>query len=230
MTETPLYEQTAAIIESRITSEEYENGARIPSEQQLGEELGVSRTIIREALKLLKERGLIETRTGSGAYVTKPEARNISEVVSRIVSLDGIDYKDVFDVRTILECEAASLAAKNATEEQISEMQKQLDILSDFSLSHEARAEEDFRYHFLVAKASGNTLLAILAEAIGDVCRNTIVKTNQLMGSAEDSIVRHAHILESIAAGDSAGARNAAKDHLDESKRRYIEYISQKNE
>ena len=226
MNELPLYEQIADKIESRITSEEYENGARLPSEQQLGEELGVSRTNIREALKLLKERGLVETRTGSGAYVTKPEAQNISDVVSRIISLDGINYTDVFAVRSVLETEAAGLAAKNASDEQIQDLQRLFDNMKDRSQSNEKRAENDFLFHYHVAAASGNPLLALLVEAIGGICRKMMERSNLTQDNSIDySVSRHEKILEAIRACDPGKAVIAVKDHLDDSMKRYEDYI-----
>ena len=225
MNELPLYEQIADKIESQITSEEYENGARLPSEQQLGEELGVSRTIVREALKLLKERGLVETRTGSGAYVTKPEAQNISDVVSRIIHLDGINYADVFKVRSILETEAAALAAKNVTEEQIQDLQMLFDNIKDRTQSNEKRAENDFLFHYHVAAASGNPLLALLVEAIGGICREVIEQSNLARNNTIDySVSRHEKILEAIKARDSEKAVIVMKDHLDVSMKQYEDY------
>lgn len=222
----PLYEQIADKIEQRITTGEYVSGSRLPSEQQLCEELNVSRTILREAMKLLKERGLIDTRTGSGAYVTRPEAHNISDVVSRIMSFDRINYEDVFDVRTILEVESAALAAKYATNEEIEAMRSLLEELHDPSLTTEERAEMDFRFHYLIAKASKNPLLALLVEAMGGICRSVIEKTNLLPWSYNDSISRHALIFQAIEAHDTQSARLAAKEHLDGSKRSYKDYIA----
>lgn len=87
----------------------------MPSEQHLAEEYSVSRTIIRESLKLLKERGLIDSKTGSGSYVTRPEAQNIADVVYRIIQMDQIDYVSVFDMRMILEMESISRAVNHVT-------------------------------------------------------------------------------------------------------------------
>ena len=225
MNESPLYEQIADKMEARITSEKYENGARLPSEQQLCEELGVSRTIIREALKLLKERGLIETKTGSGAYVTKPEAHNISDVVSRIISLDGINYSDVFAVRSVLETEAAALAAVNATDAQIDSLRLLLDEMKS-AHSNEDRAEKDFMFHYLVAQSSGNPLFALLVEAIGGICRKMMERTNLTHENSIDySISRHVKILEAVAKRSPEEAVIAIKDHLSDSMKRYKDYI-----
>lgn len=109
-----LYEQVADLLEQQILNN-YEDGARLPSEQHLAEEYSVSRTIIRESLKLLKERGLIDSKTGSGSYVTRPEAQNIADVVYRIIQMDQIDYVSVFDMRMILEMESISRAVNHVT-------------------------------------------------------------------------------------------------------------------
>ena len=82
---TNLYEQIADYLEDMILNNKtMQEEKKLPSEQALAVTFGVSRNVVREALKLLKERGLIELRNGTGAYITKPEASNISDVVSRI--------------------------------------------------------------------------------------------------------------------------------------------------
>lgn len=216
-----LYEEVADLLEDRIVSGEYPYGSRLPSEQALCEISGVSRTIVREALKLLKERGLIETRTGSGAYVTRPEARNISDVVARIINLDGIWYEDVFNVRATLEIESAGLAARNASRELIEELRNVNQSLLVPGLSVADRAERDFSFHYLLAKASGNPLLALLVEAIGGICRGMIERTSLLSDSADDGYLRHGRICDALEERNAEKAREAARDHLEESKRRY---------
>lgn len=216
-----LYEQVADLLEDRIVSGEYPYGSRLPSEQALCEISGVSRTIVREALKILKERGLIETRTGSGAYVTRPEARNISDVVARIINLDGIYYEDVFNVRATLEIESAGLAARNAPLELLEELRNVNQSILAPGLTVAERAERDFSFHYLMAKASGNPLLALLVEAIGGICRGLIERTSFLSDSADDGFLRHGRICDALEAHDPETAREAARDHLEESKRRY---------
>ena len=223
-----LYEQVADLLESRIVSGEYPYGSRLPSEQALCEISGVSRTIVREALKLLKERGLIETRTGSGAYVTRPEARNISDVVARIINIDGIYYEDVFNVRATLEIESAGLAAVNAKPDLMEELRSVNRSMLDPGLTVAERAERDFSFHYLMAKASGNPLLALLVEAIGGICRGMIERTNLLTDSADDGFYRHGRICDALETHDPKAAREAARDHLEESKRRYKTVLESK--
>ncbi|MDO4549321.1 MAG: GntR family transcriptional regulator, partial [Clostridia bacterium] len=173
LNKSPLYEQVADRLEGLILAD-YTSGERLPSEQALAEQTGVSRTIIREAMKLLKERGLIDSKTGSGAFVTKPEAQNISNVMARIIQIEKIDPDSIYEIREVLECAAVRLAVRRATEEDISEMTKTLDALRDRGLDAQTRRNLDFHFHYLIARASRNPLLAILVESMSNVFKDVI--------------------------------------------------------
>lgn len=219
-----LYEQVANLLEQQILNN-YEDGRRLPSEQQLAEQYKVSRTIIRESLKLLKERGLIDSKTGSGSYVTRPEAQNIADVVYRIIQMDQIDYVSVFDMRMILEIESVSRAACYATDEELKEMEHLLELMRDPHISNEKRSKYDFSFHYLIAKASRNALLALMTEAIGTICQEMIHKAFLLQDSLQDSIMRHNLIMNAIKNRDEKAAREAMRGHLERSKRNYEEYL-----
>lgn len=224
-----LYEQVADLLEQQILNN-YEDGARLPSEQHLAEEYSVSRTIIRESLKLLKERGLIDSKTGSGSYVTRPEAQNIADVVYRIIQMDQIDYVSVFDMRMILEMESISRAVNHVTTAEMKEMEHLLELLKDPNLSNEKRSKYDFSFHYLIAKASRNPLLALMTEAIGTICQEMIHKAFLLQDSLQDSIVRHNLIMNAIKARDEKAAKEAMRGHLERSKRNYEEYLQKQQE
>lgn len=219
-----LYEQVADLLERQIIHE-HKGGVRLPSEQQLAEQYQVSRTIIREALKLLKERGLIDSKIGSGAYVTIPEAQNMADVVYRIVQMNHIDYVNVFDMRTILETESISRAAKYVTNGELYEMEKVLDKLKEPDLTYKERSEYDFDFHYMIAKASRNPLLAIMIEAIGSICREIIHRAFMARGGVDDSIIRHDRILKALQSHDERAARQSIVEHLEKSKQNYEEYL-----
>lgn len=221
-----LYEQVANLLEQEILND-YEDGKRLPSEQHLAEQYEVSRTIIREALKLLKERGLIDSKTGSGSYVTKPEAQNIADVVYRIIQTDHIAYEDIFDMRMILELESVGRAAHYATEEELHEMMRLLEHIKDPSISRVGRSQYDFAFHYQIAKASRNPLLALMTEAIGTICQEMISNTFRLRNSLEDSIRRHNLIMEAVKNRDEHAAKEAMRAHLEQSKRNYVEYLQE---
>ncbi|NLF29175.1 MAG: FadR family transcriptional regulator, partial [Clostridiales bacterium] len=153
-----LYEQIADRLEREIISL-YAVGQRLPSEQRLAERYQVSRTIMREAMKLLKERGLVDSRAGSGAYIKHPEAQNISEMLARIIKLDGIPFHDIYDFRSVLEIAAIRRAVESVTEAELEEMDLLLERLTDRSLDADARRDLDFELHLAIARASRNPLL-----------------------------------------------------------------------
>lgn len=223
-----LYEQVANLLEQQILNN-YEDGTRLPSEQQLAEQYQVSRTIIRESLKLLKERGLIDSKTGSGSYVTRPEAQNIADVVYRIIQMDQIDYISVFDMRMILEMESVERAARFATNEELKEMEHLLKLMRDPSISNEKRSKYDFSFHYLIAKSSKNALLALMTEAIGTICQEMIHKAFLLQDSLQDSIMRHNLIMDAIKNRDTKAAKEAMRGHLERSKRNYEEYLQKQS-
>ena len=156
-----LYEQIADRLETWILANSFEGQKKLPSEQALADEFCVSRNVIREALKLLKERGLVDSRNGTGSYITKPEATNLSDVISRMVAMDNINYRAIYDVRIILETAASKRAAKLVTDEQLADMEMLLERLKDRSLSVAERRETDFSFHVAIAHAAGNPLLEI---------------------------------------------------------------------
>ena len=134
-----LYERIADLLEERILSDGYEIEKKLPSEQALAEQYSVSRTVIREALKLLKERGLVDSRNGMGSYVTKPEAGNLADVIYRMAVLDKISYAEIYDVRKILEIAACREAASSVRNDQLAEMNAYLEELKDRSISVKER-------------------------------------------------------------------------------------------
>lgn len=212
----PLYEQLANLLEREILTV-YSEGGRLPSEQALAEKYRVSRTIIREALKLLRERGLIDSRTGSGAYVTKPEAQNISDVVSRIIRFSNIDSRAIYDMRGILEEAAVCRAAQSAAQGELRKMEGVLETLRDRTISTEARRDLDFQFHYLIAVASGNPLLALMVETMSNVFKDVITPGIFLEGGIDDGIMRHQKIMNALTARDPAAAGQAMREHLAQS-------------
>lgn len=211
-----LSEQVADLLEQEII-ERHETGSRLPSEQALAERLDVSRTIVREALRTLKERGLIDSKTGSGAYVTRPEAQNLSDTVARIIKLDRIDIPSIYDVREILERAAVLRAVKNATEDELDQMDKTLTDLKDRSLPIEYRRDLDFEFHYLIAKASRNPLLVLLVETMSNIFKEMISSGIFLVGGIDDAIVRHQVIMDALRARDVKAADIGMRDHLRQS-------------
>ena len=115
-----LYEQIADFIERKILLGDdpvFSEGKKLPPEQDLANYFGVSRNVIRESIKLLKERGLVDPRNGVGAYVTRPDESKISTMMYRYILLRNVDPDSIYDVRSLLEPACARMAAEKVTDE-----------------------------------------------------------------------------------------------------------------
>jgi DNA-binding FadR family transcriptional regulator len=221
-----LYETIADRLENDILSNSFGDSGKLPSEQTLGARCGVSRTVIREALKLLKARGLIESRNGSGSYVTKPDSNNVSELLRRMVIMDGITVHEIYEVREILEEASAERAAVHVTEEQLSEMADCLLKLRNRNISIRERREEDFKFHVLIAKASDNRLLMVLVQTMRNIFIEQIESGIYVEGSIDDAIRRHQKIFDALRQHDPQAARVAIQEHLTVSEEHYAIYSS----
>lgn len=215
LVKTNLYEQIADCLEELIlTDEELKKEEKLPSEQTLAEKFGVSRNVIREALKILKERGLVDPKNGMGSYITKPEASNLSDVISRMVAMDNINFRNIYDVRIILETASCKRAAMNATEEELENMMDLLKQLQQREISIEERRELDFAFHVAIAESTGNPLLVFFVQAMKNIFLEMIEKGILIEGGIDDAIKRHANIMEALKAGDPNMAEVMMYDHL----------------
>ena len=115
----PLYEKIALHIEDLVGSGKLQPGNRLPSERELAEGLGVGRGVVREAVKLLAERGLVTISRGRGTFVSQVDVKLYSEQLGRFFRRGGHSYNDLHEVRQILEVEIAGLAAQKATKEDL---------------------------------------------------------------------------------------------------------------
>lgn len=212
----PLYAQIADQMEREIVGGGLEGG-KLPSEQSLAEGYGVSRTIVREAMKLLSARGLVHSSAGSGARITKPEAQDVSDVMSRIIRMDAIGYYSAFEVRGILEKAAVKRAAVHASPERLNEMESVLARLKDRNLSGEERLELDFSFHLLIARSSGNSLLAMLVEVMANIIKESMLAGILIQGGIDDAIIRHQRILDALRTGDAPLAGQMMDEHLAQS-------------
>jgi DNA-binding FadR family transcriptional regulator len=203
-----------------------EPGARLPTEQELMAALGVSRTVVREAVAALRADGLITTRQGSGAYV----AADVSRVPFRIdpEGLSSIeDVLEVMELRLAVEVEAAARAAERITPRRLVPIARTLRAIEAAIRKGEGAVNEDFAFHRAIAVASGNARFAEILEFLG---RHVIPRQSVRLariGPAEQQryLTRiqseHRRIQEAIARGVPGEARKAMREHLTRSIRRY---------
>jgi len=166
--------QAAEQIAHMILDQKLPLGARLPSERQLAEALGVSRTVVREAIRLLEARKLLAVQAGSGAVVLGVGPAPVTESLTMLISQadSKVSFDDLQAVRNVLEVATAGLAAEHAAPADLQQMESALD-----KMSHAGAVEEqiqgDYDFHLAVARATQNQVFVLLLQALNDI----VVKT-----------------------------------------------------
>lgn len=212
-----LSDRLAALLASRIESGELKPNDRLPTEQDLAERHGVSRTVVREAVSRLKSMGMLTSRQGSGVFVApQAAARPLAFDPAVLHSLDAV--VQVVEVRRALEGEVAALAASRATPEQLVAIQQALQAIDEAVARGGDGVDEDLLFHRSVAAATGNPqfnrLLVFLEQYQRDAMK--VTRANEAMSADFMEQVRQEHreIAESIAQRDADRARVAATRHM----------------
>lgn len=191
-----------------------ETGDPLPSERELGELYGVGRSSVREALRMLESRGLIETR-GNGAFVVAPWRNPFQQSLSLVVEGGDVDRAQLFEMRRMLEAEAAALAAERRSPDDVEAMRRATDLMERALDSAEEYIAADLRYHLAIAQATGNRLVLHLMEAIRERLREMFGTVYRFPGGPQRSIAQHELITQSIAAGDGPRARALMTEHIE---------------
>jgi len=221
-----LKDQLVERLSQQILSGQLGAGARLPTEHALMAAFGVSRTVVREAVAVLKAEGLVITRQGSGAFVTADVQRRPFRIdPDALVSLT--DVLQVMELRTSVEVEAAALAAGARTIGDLAAIDAALEALEAAIARGELAADADFEFHHAIAAATGNPYFAQFLEFLGRfiiprLSVRTAVATPAQQGAYLALIqAEHRAIAAAIHAGDAAVARDAMRRHLAGSRARY---------
>lgn len=218
-----LYQQIADDIERLILDGTFPPDSRLPSEQELAERYGVSRNVVREALKSLKELGLVAIRTGSGTYVRRPTMKPVSEALNRFVrhSLPDISLADFYEIRRMIEPENAALAAQRATPEDLHRVLSSLEAM-ERQETLEAWSEADLEFHRAIANATHNQLVLNIIDALIDPLRFVIAAGYADPQGTRSGLEAHRRIAHAIQECDRAAAYQAMMDHLIDSEKRIL--------
>jgi DNA-binding FadR family transcriptional regulator len=215
---------TAALIQdlsARIAGATLQPGDRLPTERELMGTFGVSRTVVREAISSLRAEGLVVTRQGKGAFVSREGGRASFRLTeSDVATLQ--DVVRVMEVRIGLEAEAAALAARRRTEGQVAQLRAAFEAIEASVESAEAMldVEADLRFHRLVAEATGNSYFVDLFRQFGPLLiPRARVDTFRHDPAGRSAYLRrvnqeHEQVLRAITAGDADAARAAMRVHL----------------
>ena len=210
-----LYEQIVKQIEDSIKRGELKPGDQLPAERELALQFGVSRTAVREAVKALHEKGLVEAYPGRGTFVTSESSNAIRLTFDRMIKAGQREGTlHLVEVREILEPEIATLAATRADEESLVQLREAIGIMDNAKSDPEQFIEADLDFHLALAEAAANPLILSLIDSIVGLLREQRMNIFKVDGGPERGQYHHKRILEAIENRDPAGAREAMRAHL----------------
>ncbi|RRR98076.1 FadR/GntR family transcriptional regulator [Glycomyces terrestris] len=211
---------TAELVQ-RIVRGDYPSGAALPAEHALCDAFSVSRTVVREAVKVLQEKGLVQIRQGSGTQVLPPTSWNLldEQVLAATIDEDGTlgVLDDLVVTRRLLEADMAHVAARTADRDALDRMRDLVDRMDALVDDPESYHEHDRAFHDAVMRASGNRI----ARAVVRSLESQVINTARYMGRTERALCEasnrgHRRVCERIAAGDAEGAAAAMFAHITE--------------
>lgn len=211
-----LYEQIVQQIESSIREGKLKPGEQLPAERDLAQQFGVSRTAVREAVKALNEKGLVEAYSGRGTFVTSGKSPSMRHSLESFIRSGGAEWTHVAELREVLEPEIAARAATRIEEQQVAMMREAVAVMERSMEDPEAYIEADLDLHLALAEAADNPLvLALLDEVVG-LLREQRIGIFNVNGGPQRGQVHHKQILAAIEQRDAAAAREAMRSHLDQ--------------
>jgi len=210
-----LYEQIVQQIEESIHRGALKEGDQLPAERELALQFGVSRTAVREAVKALREKGLVEAYPGKGTFITSATSRTVRQTLDRMMKAGQSEVTpNLAEVREILEPEIAALAATRANEENLAAMREAITVMDESRRDPDAFIEADLDFHLALAEAAANPLILSLIDSIVGLLREQRIRIFHVDGGPERGQYHHKRILEAVEHRDSQGAREAMRAHL----------------
>lgn len=216
-----LSEQVAQRLREMIIEKRLAPGAKLATQSELVEQLGVSRTVVREAVKTLEEWRVIRAVTGKGLFVTQMDGVAVSEAFRLLLEQSASPLRHVQEVRRLLETEIAGLAAERATSEDLARLEQTCRRMTEahtresrLNGAYEIFIEADDEFHATLAIAAHNPLLTVMLAPIADLLQEAIRVATSAPGAMGVGVEAHWQIYERVKAHDRSGARNKMKEHL----------------
>ncbi len=209
-----LSDQVADDIRTMITIEHRFNpGDKLPNENELSEELHISRTTLREAIRILVTNGIVEIKRGLGTFVKEQLEMDRSETLEPL-STAKVNAKDLYEMRLIFEPEAAYLATKRASDMEINRILTYGKQIEEKIANGQDRTQVEQAFHKSIAKATHNEFMNKLMPVIYQSIDKGVALSRKKELAVKDTINDHKMIMDFMAARNAEGARNAMKIHI----------------
>lgn len=219
-----LAEQLVAALEAQITSNQLPPGTRLPPERELAQRFGVSRTVVREALRHLSAKSWLQMVPGGGAIVSVPTREHLSQSMTLLLRAGewNVPHAHVLEVRRMLETQVTELAAARRDERDIARLETLLEAMRALVGTQrdddlEAIMQNDVDFHAALAEATHNPLVPVLLHSVADILLAVRRLGMRDVSSHRNALFFHSEILDAVKNGDANAARAAMEAHLDES-------------
>ena len=189
------------------------SGSRLPAERDLAESFQVSRSSLRQALKVLEIMGVISQRVGDGTYLNAAAPSLLGEPMEFLILLDGISFHELMEARIIVEPELAARAAARATDEDLAALRREMAAMKESAKNHSRLSEHDLQFHQAIFQAAGNRVCSMMFTVIHRSLHNLIELTSQLV-PVEHTLHLHERIYTGIRRRDPEEARRRMAEHL----------------
>ena len=209
-----LYEDIVQEFSSLIRQGVLKPGERLPSERVLADQLQVSRSSVREALRSLELQGLVISKRGSGTFINTDNLESMVALLASTLTSGADTLKHIFEMRHMLEPQIAALAAQRANKQEVAELESILEEQVKEIADGGTGVDSDTAFHFAMASATHNSALVKVVSAVEDILRRSRNQSLQEPGRPQRSLASHREILGMIHSGDAAGARRAMEYHL----------------
>lgn len=222
-----LVEKTTEQLVQFIQDNDIQSGERLPNESELSEKLAVSRSTLREAVRILVSRNVLNVRQGSGTYVSEKRGKSSDPFGLSFIKDKKKMLSDLYDMRYLLEPEIAALAAKNATPQQITQMQDLIEQIEEsFDSGDSKHVALDIKLHTLISEASGNEAYSYIVPIISRSV-NLFNKSYDDQAAKNFTRIIHRQIIEGISTHDQEEARDAMLVHMANNRLVYKRLLNQ---
>lgn len=224
--EEPLSHRVERQIREAIKAKIFVPGDKLPGELELAEQFGVSRTAIREALRMLVGRGLIDIRKGSGIYISEINMENVVDPFYQLLDMKCGEggYLHLIRVRLMMEPDIARSAAENRTDEDVNYLRTNFVDMKSHAEDPEEMRIIDMKFHRRLAKATGNPLIPTMMEPIYQLLPKFIASNNERQYARQRAVENHQGILKHIEQKNAEGAFRVMQDHMEEAEKFVLEY------